>query len=152
MPSPNDRMRRALKKWLLPALAARGFGGGALHFRRAGPEALDLLSLQWGKYGGEFILEFGCRPRGPLHTSWGEIVPEDKLDVAHLHPLERARLQPADDVRGAQLHGFFFGDLGEDQAAYEGLAQAVAAHLDQVDAWLRDGKVGSHIHPLKSPG
>jgi len=92
MPSEGDLMRSALKKAVLPELERFGFDGKGLHFQRRG-ESLDLLDFQYWKHGGEFILEVGRCSRGDLHTSWGEIVPEVSITVAHLSPLERARLE-----------------------------------------------------------
>lgn len=151
MSREGDLMRQALRRHLVPALAALGFEGGPTHFRRFRDARHELLSIQWWKYGGSFILEFGHRARGPLHTAWGEVVDELKLDVAYLPLDARARLQdrqaPADDLFG----GFAFAGFGEDAAPYHALAERVAARLPQVDAWLREGRAGPDI-ALYGPG
>lgn len=136
MSREGDLMRKALRKHLLPALVAAGFSGRTNHFMRLLPAAQDLLSIQYWKYGGSFVLEFGRRERGPLHTSWGPVVPEDELQVAYLPVGDRARLQdrnaPRDDVFG----GFSFAGFEEDTARYEALGARVAGCLPQVEAWL----------------
>jgi hypothetical protein len=111
---------------------------------------LDLVSIQWGRYGGEFILEFGSCEAGPIKTSWGEIVPEEKITVAHLSVMKRARLVPLVPSLGAQLHGFYFGDFGEDITEYDKLANTVSVMLVQVARWLEDGSIGPNVRPFKT--
>lgn len=149
MSRDGDRMRKALRRHLVPALDALGFCGGPSRFRRFREELQDLVSIQYWKYGGRFILEFGSRTRGPLHTSWGEVVAEDAVDVTYLPVGDRARLQdrraPPDDLFG----GFAFDGIGDDASGYDDLARHVAALLPQVDAWLRTGQAGPDIVPFR---
>jgi len=148
MSREGDLLRKSLRKYLLPELREFGFIGKSSSFQRAGSEFLDLLSIQYWKYGGEFILEFARRSRGDLLTSWGVLVPESKLDVAYVSPLERARLimRP----RASGFGGFIFGGFGGDAAPYDQLALHVASLLPQVDAWLTLGEVGENIAPLST--
>ncbi|NCA72131.1 MAG: hypothetical protein EOM91_19055 [Sphingobacteriia bacterium] len=105
----------------------------------------DRLSIQYWKYGGSFILEFGRRPRGPLATAWGPIIPEEKLDVAYLTIQDRARLQARDVPPEASFAGFRFDSFGEDRDRYERLARRVARCLPQVEAWLSRSEVGPDL-------
>jgi Domain of unknown function (DUF4304) len=150
MPSPGDLMRKALKKLLLPRLSQIGFSGKGNEFQRKRGDQLDLLSLQWGKYGGEFVIEFASRPVGLLRTSWGEDIPEVNITTAHVHPLDRARLLPADESAGLQLHGFQFANFEDDLSKYESLAQDVASLLTQVDSWLVGKVKGANVRPLNN--
>ena len=143
-------MRKSLKRHLIPELARIGFSGGALHFQRLEPETQDLLSLQYWKYGGEFILEFARRPRGPFATSWGPIVPENKLDVAYINPLDRARLQQAGKSAGQHMRGFTYEIFGDDIAQYECLAKQVASLVPHIDDWLRHGNTSAHVQAVRS--
>lgn len=148
MSREGDLMRKALKKVLLPELKLNGFVGTTSSFQRLSPENLDLLSIQYRKYGGQFILEFARRERGAFSTSWGEIVPEEKIGVAHVSPLRRARLQRTHEESGEVFGGFKFSGFGEDLAKYNALASQVASLLPQVNAWLESGAVGENIHSL----
>ena len=139
-------MRKALRKQLVPALHSMGFTGTTSRFQRASAEWLDLLSIQYWKYGGQFILEFARRERGPLHTSWGETIPEEKLDVAYVDPAKRARLEQRGETAGEGFRGFQFREFGEDAERYQALASQVASLLPQVDQWLETRSAGSHIH------
>ena len=151
MSREGDLMRKALKRELLPQLKLHGFVGATSSFQRKSDNTLDLLSIQYWKYGGQFILEFARRERGELQTSWGEVVPEEKLDVAHVRPTRRARLQRNDEVFEELFRGFKFEGFGEDQAKYDALAKQVASLLPQVNAWLETGVSGENVHSL-APG
>lgn len=152
MTDSNRLMRAAIKKVLLPQLKPGGFTGSGYDFRRARPEWLDLLALQWGKHGGEFILEFARRPRGPMTASWGAVFQEQELTVAHTHPLERARLQPSVAPTGSGLCGFEFAHFGDEKAQYEQLVVMVVGLLPQVEDWLRNGNAGTCVRPVKNHG
>ncbi|QVL48823.1 MAG: hypothetical protein KFB96_25335 [Thiocapsa sp.] len=138
-------MRKSFRKHLVPVLAAAGFVGKSIHFMRLRNDAQDLLSIQYWKYGGSFILEFGRRDRGPLLTAWGPVIPEESLEVAYLPGGDRARLQERDAPSDDTFAGFSFAGFGEDVAKYERLALRVAGDLPQVDAWLSCGEVGPDI-------
>ena len=146
MSREGDLMRKALRRHLLPALASLGFTGKSSKFQRLLPDSQDLLSIQYHKYGGSFILEFGRRERGPLHTTWGSVVPEEKLEVIYLLPTQRGRLQEAEAEGQDLFAGFSFQGFGEDTGKYEALASRVATLLPQVDAWLSSGTKGANLH------
>lgn len=139
-------MRKALKRLLLPELNRLGFRGSTSKFQRTSSDWLDLLSIQYWKYGGQFILEFARCERGALHTSWGEVIPEEKLEVAYVGPSQRARLEQRGPTSGEGFRGFKFSGFGEDTARYEALAAEVTALLPQVEEWLTNGTAGEHIH------
>ena len=138
-------MRGSFKSILIPALASRGFRGKRSTFRRFGPDYLDLLTIQYWKYGGSFILEFGRTARGDFQTNWGPIVPEDEMDVAHLPTTKRARLDERDPASDDIFRGFKYEGFGTDPNRYDALATRVANLLPQVDAWLIRGVAGSHV-------
>ena len=148
MSREGDLMRKAFRKHLLPALAAAGFVGKSIHFMRLRDDSQDLLSIQYWKYGGSFILEFGRRGRGPLQTAWGPVIPEDSLDVAYLPVQDRAQIQERDAPPDDTFAGFRFAGFGEDVAKYDGLALRVASYLPQMEAWLSRREVGPDIAPF----
>lgn len=138
-------MRKALRRHLIPALAAAGFVGRSPRFMRLREDSQDLLSIQYWKYGGSFILEFGRRPRGPLATTWGPIIPEEKLDVAYLPVQDRARLQARNTPPEDTFAGFRFAGFGDDRDQYERLALRVTSCLPQVEAWLSRRELGPDL-------
>ena len=148
MSREGDLMRSALKKVLLPELSRMGFTGTGSNFQRRSAQSLDLLSVQYWKHGGQFILEFARGKRGALKTSWGDVVQEEAIGVAHISPLQRARLQQTLETTEELFRGFKFSGFGEDPAKYTALANEVASLLPQVNAWLESGAAGENIHTL----
>ena len=146
MSREGDLLRKSLRRFVIPELVRLSFVGKTSSFQRTGLDFLDLLSVQYWKYGGEFILEFGRRERGDLLTSWGVLVPEAKIDVAYVNVLQRARL--VRDTRAEGFRGFRFEGFGEDTSAYDSLAEYVATLLPQVDTWLNSREVGPNISPF----
>lgn len=146
----GDFMRKALRRFWVPEVVRLGFVGKSSTFQRIGADYQDLLSLQYWKYGGEFILEFARRERGPFTAPWGPTISEEKLDVAYISPLLRARLEQRGSVSGPHLRGFDFSSFGDDTAKYESLAKEVASLLPEVDEWLTCGRRGKHIHSFRA--
>jgi hypothetical protein len=85
----NDSMIAALKAEFVPALKARRFKGSFPHFRRIEPDRIDLLTVQFDKWGGKFVIEIAkCGPEG-ITTSWGLHIPPNKVrawDVNNSRP------------------------------------------------------------------
>ncbi len=55
--SSRDEAIRYIKSIILPELRKIGFKGSYPHFRRENAEGYDLLSFQFNKYGGSFLME-----------------------------------------------------------------------------------------------
>jgi Domain of unknown function (DUF4304) len=93
MSEARDQMIRTLKDIVVPVLRDRGFTGSFPHFRRCGQKHIDLLTFQFDKYGGGFVIEIGqCQPEG-FTTYRGKHIPPSKVRVWHLG-LQRARIKP----------------------------------------------------------
>jgi hypothetical protein len=148
MAREGDLIRKAFKRHMLPGLASIGFVGRMPNFQRLFPDSQDLLTIQYHKYGGSFILEFGRRQRGSLQTSWGPLVAEEKVEVIYLPTNQRARLQEVESQASDLFAGFSFQHFDEDEQAYEALAIRVLGLLPQVDAWLSSGAKGPNVQAL----
>src|SRR5690349_15884630 len=104
MSETRDPMIQSLRKIVIPSLKAKGFKGTFPHFRRISDTRIDLLSFQFDRYGGGFVIEIGkCSPEG-ITTPWGEQIPPLKVKVYSLHPNERIRVQP---VPGGDASSWF---------------------------------------------
>lgn len=104
-------LRKRLKGLLDHVLQERGFSGKFPYYRRKRSQSLDLLHVQFDRHGEDrFVIEIGSLPRGDFQTSWGEAIPEEKLDVGYLDYRSRLRLGAR-----AQGHDHWFkldaGDL-----------------------------------------
>jgi len=141
-------MSKALKSALVPALKAAGFVGAFPRFRRSSGEQIQFVSVQYHWAQTAFFLEFGSHPAGPKLTSWGELVPEDKLILEHVQVDYRARLQ-AQVGRGSVLEDWFqFGSFGQDFAAYTELATGIAALFPQIEAWFSTQQQGPNVYRM----
>ena len=145
--TPTRHMTQALKRELVPVLRAAGFPGTFPRFRRDRGQSIEFLSVQYDKAGTAFILEFGSHPPGPKATSWGELVPEDRLLLEHVPLDSRARLQARPGRMSLWDDWFQFGKFGQEAAAYSRLAASVAGMLPQVEAWLATRQSGPNVSP-----
>jgi hypothetical protein len=90
----QDKMKSALKRIVMPELRRQGFKGSFPHFRRISTR-VDLLTIQFDRNGGGFVLEVAeSREITGFTTHWGKHIPAEKLTAWDLHPDHRKRLQP----------------------------------------------------------
>jgi hypothetical protein len=125
----NDSMIEALKGNFVPALRDRGFRGSFPHFRRIKPDQIDLLTVQFDRWGGAFVIEIAkCGPEG-VTTYWGKHIPPKKTCAWDVNGLDRHRLGaplPRDD-------GVWF--RYDDGTPVEEVARRVLKYLPEADAW-----------------
>src|SRR5215470_7360605 len=97
-------MDLALKSRVVPLLREHGFAGSYPHFRRARPDRIDLVTIQFDRHGGSFVVETGSCPADGVTLHWGKHVPPTKVTAWDLHPSQRRRLKP----RGASETDYWF--------------------------------------------
>jgi hypothetical protein len=86
-------MFAALREVVLPTLREMGFSGSFPHFRRARESQIDLLTFQFNRNGGSFLVEIACCSSEGFTTYWGEYIPPKKITAHDLHPDKRLRLR-----------------------------------------------------------
>src|SRR5690242_16065722 len=126
----RDSMRRSLQAHLVPALRDRGFTGSLPHFRRIRPHQIDLLSVQFDKYGGGFCVELAkCEPEG-VTTLWGTKIPPEEVISTNV----LARLRLGSNPAAQQFDHWFRYDGGQspDEVA-KVVVQLLASQADA--AW-----------------
>jgi uncharacterized protein DUF4304 len=126
----REKMIATLKLRIIPCLRERGFKGSFPHFRRIGATKTDVLTFQFDKWGGGFIIEFGEGPPDELVEPWGR-VPATKL-TAHLLPLSN-RVRLIADAKVDEETWFRFD--ASNQAAFDAAANLVLKLLPQADKW-----------------
>ena len=117
-----------LKRAVIPKLRAAGFKGSFPHFRRVAPSSIDLLTFQFDKYGGGFVVEIARCPSEGFTTSWGKYIPPNKVTAFDLY--ERKRIQA---TRGSGLDKWFRFDDGN----YESAANQVIARLPEAEEYWK---------------
>lgn len=118
-----------LKMIVVPELKKAGFKGSFPHFRRIGEDKIDLMTFQFDRYGGGFVIEVGvCPPEGITH-SWGENVPPKKVTAHDLN--NRLRLKEND----GQWFRYDFEHESED--IYKNVANEVLKHLYEAEEYWK---------------
>ena len=126
-------MDAALKERVVPVLRARGFKGSLPHFRRILSDRVDLLTVQFDRHGGGFVVEISrCDPSG-VTTAWGEHIPAAKATAHDLHPDKRQRL----GSRRSGTDGRWFRFDRAMSAATA--AKAVLSHIEEAETWWASG-------------
>ncbi|MBD8069668.1 DUF4304 domain-containing protein [Bacillus sp. PS06] len=88
--SERTMMVTALKQVVIPILREQGFKGSFPHFRRANENNIDLITFQFNKWGGSFVIEVATCPKEGTTMYWGEKIPPNKVTAHHIN--ERFRL------------------------------------------------------------
>ena len=126
-------MNAALKEKFVPVLRAREFKGSLPHFRRILSDRVDLLTVQFDRHGGGFVVEISrCEPSG-VTTAWGKHIPAVKATAHDLHPDRRHRLgspRPGTDGR------WFRFDDGTSAAS---VANSLLSHIEEAEKWWASG-------------
>ena len=121
-------MNRALQKEFVPHLRQRGFTGSLPHFRRLG-ERVDLLTVQFDRYGEGFVIEVARCPTTGVTTHWGQHISAGNVTARDLHPNNRRRL--GSPAPGHDGHWFRF----DDGTACIAVARSAVEFLDEAELW-----------------
>ena len=79
MSADREKMIATLKEQVVPVLKVRGFRGLFPHFRRITDTGIHLLTFQFDKWGGGFVVEVAsCSPEG-VTMHWGDQIPPAKV-------------------------------------------------------------------------
>src|SRR3989442_4690923 len=126
----RDAMTAALKETLVPALRARGFKGSLPHFRRIGEERVDLLTVQFDRHGGGFIVEISrCGSTG-VTTAWGQHIPATKGTAHDLHTDKRHRPgSPRPGIDGRQVRFDY-------RTPNPAVSKSLIDHLAEAGKWV----------------
>jgi hypothetical protein len=146
-----SKLRASTKKILEPAMAKEGFSIRYPYFQRKRNGRLELVNLEHDKWGGGFFLEFAECDAGDLQTSWGEIVPEAKIDVAYTDPGGRARLLATTTPRTSPKDYFRYDSFADNREKCDALIEELVSLLPQVLRWFESGVVGPNVAPFSDP-
>jgi hypothetical protein len=124
----RQTMNLELKCTVVPVLRESGFKGSFPHFRRPTSNGIDLLTFQFDRYGGGFVIEIARCPKEGITTHWGKEIPANKVTAWDVDPNERKRIQP--NIGGGTDSWFRYDSDGCKQAA-----QQVLAKLREAKSW-----------------
>lgn len=128
MTTSREAMQAALKSIVVPRLRTIAFKGSFPHFRRVVGDHIDLLTFQFDRNGGGFVIEISFCPTDGIATPWGEAIAPQRVTAWDVHPDKRYRIQPS---KGAGTDSWFrFEDGG-----YESCANQVLEYLPFAESW-----------------
>lgn len=117
-----------LKREVVPYLRAHQFKGSFPHFRRIQSDQIDLITFQFNRHGGSFIIELAQDPATGVQTDWGEQISPQKMTAHDVDVDERRRLgshSPDED-------GIWFSyESAQSEQDYLRVAQQVIASFEQ---------------------
>ena len=140
--APRREMVKQLDNIVVPILRRTGFTGSFPHFRRLKMDKINLLTFQFDRSGGGFVIEIAnCQPTG-FTTPWGKKIEPIKLTAHDFY--HRKRIQPGmtrDDslteewFRYDKKYLFGFGNI------YKKLCKDVFSKLDNAEDYWKCGEL-----------
>ncbi|MES1181557.1 MAG: DUF4304 domain-containing protein, partial [Flavobacterium sp.] len=89
--SGRDRMIKNLREIVVPALRQLNFKGSFPHFRRMTAERINLLTFQFDRNGGGFVIEVANCGLKDYKTALNKSIPPNKLTAHDFY--KRKRIQ-----------------------------------------------------------
>tara|TARA_R110001583_G_scaffold172166_1_gene325868 strand:- start:111 stop:542 length:432 start_codon:yes stop_codon:yes gene_type:complete len=89
MSTERNKMIESLKKIVIPELRNLNFKGSFPHFRRTENEKTNLLTFQFDRSGGGFIIELANWNKSEFKNYWDKIIPLNKLTAHDLNKRQR---------------------------------------------------------------
>jgi hypothetical protein len=138
----RKEMVKNLSDIVIPVLRQKGFKGSFPHFRRLTTDRINLLTFQFDRSGGGFLIEIAnCEPSG-FTTSWGTKIEPNKLTAHDL--FNRKRIQSNMDTTSSLTEDWFrydkkylfgFGDI------YKKVCKDVLSKLHIAEDYWKKGEL-----------
>lgn len=135
-------MVKCLSETVIPVLRSLNFKGSFPHFRRQTAGRINLLTFQFDRSGGGFVIEIAnCQPNGVL-TSWGLEIKPNKVTAHDVD--KRKRIQSnmntassltEDWFRYDKKHLFGFCDI------YKKICKEVLVRIPLAEDYWKNGEV-----------
>jgi len=143
MSSPNRKeMIKNLNAIVVPVLRQLNFKGSFPHFRRLTTERINLLTFQFDKWGGGFVIEIANCEIDGFTTSWGLKIEPNKLTAHDLN--KKKRIQSNMNTENSWTDDWFRYDkkylfgLGN---IYKRVCKDVLSKLDIAEEYWKNGEL-----------
>ena len=138
MSAERERMIETLKEYVIPVLRDKGFKGSFPHFRRLTQTVIHLLTFQFDKWGGSFVIEIAvCSPKG-CTTHWGKFIPPTEIRAWDIN--QRLRLGATDGNSDGRWFKYAKRGLFSLGDPYEKAALEVLPFFDEAESWWKTAK------------
>jgi hypothetical protein len=135
MADARRQMIDSLREVVVPRLRQRGFTGSFPHFRRLRSDRIDVLTFQFDRHGGGFVIEIGqCPPTGII-TAWGKPIPAKRVTAWDLDMSLRSRIKARE---GSGTDSWFRYDGTSTEGEFRQTAAEVLPHIEQMDQMFDD--------------
>ena len=126
--SEREAMIKVLKQVVQPHLRSMGFVGAFPHYRRTTEAHIDLLTFQFDRYGGGFVVEVARSPVDGVVRANGTRIAPTKVTAWDVNPQYRNRVQ---ERPGPGTNSWFRYDTGKLMLA----ASSVLRRLEEDNLW-----------------
>ena len=93
----RKNMDLSIKDIVIPVLKEQGFKGSFPHFRRKNEDNIDLITFQFNRWGGSFVVELAICPLEGITMVWGEDIQPNKVTAHHINRRFRLGAMSEDD-------------------------------------------------------
>ena len=108
----KDKMIKSLNEIFVSELRKRNFKGSFPHFRKTENGKTNLLTFQFDRNGGGFVIELANWREPEFKTHWGKLIPLNKLTAHDL--FERKRIYPNSTSEENSTESWFRYDQNKD--------------------------------------
>ena len=123
-------MDKAIKEIAVPFFKSKGFTGSYPHFRRIKDDRVNLITYQFNKYGGSFVVEISnCSPKG-VQRGWGADIPPSKCTA---HDMNRRHRIGAIKHNTHYWFDFSSGEINGN--IYADRANEIISLWDEAETW-----------------
>ena len=141
MSKERDEMINSLKEIVVPKLIALNFKGSFPHFRRTIEEKTNLITFQFDRNGGGFVIELANYEGLQFKNVFGKILPVTKMNAHHLDNRQRIYPNVIEEENGTdswfrydQKKFFSFGN------PYNKLSKKVLDRIPFMEEYWKFGK------------
>ncbi len=139
MNTERDKMIKSLNEVFIPELRNRNFKGSFPHFRKTENGKTNLLTFQFDRNSGGFIIELANWNEPEFKTHWEKLIPLNKLTAHDL--FERKRLYPNSTSEESGTESWFRYDRKNDlniENRFELIAKSVITKIPIMEEYWNE--------------
>jgi len=140
MNEKRKEMNSMLNEIVIPKLRERDFKGSLPHFSRIIGSEIHLLTFQFDRHGGGFVIELAKTDNKPFETHFGKTIEPNKLTAHDVN--ERIRIHPKGILNSSSTDSWFRYDkfsIGL-KNIYRKIAQQVLNQLELIEEQFSNGQ------------
>ena len=140
--SEREKMNTNLNEIVIPALRQLNFKGSFPHFRRQTAERINLLTFQFDRSGGGFVIEIANCEADGFTTSWGLEIKHNKVTAHDMNI--RKRIQSNMNTESSLTEDWFRYDkkyLFGLSDIYKKVCKDVLSKLDIAEDYWKNGEL-----------